>query len=583
MNGIVTNNAALAAVDDLGRTLPAFEEVGSLRKEKYVGMFYFLTLGSGHYKFYHEGLNGPINVTEILEKYPEAAKDPNHPAWGKEFDCHHWGESIFGYYGYDEWVMRRHVEMLALADIDFLVLDTTNLAIYPNTVLCIMKLVNEYTQKGYRVPKVAFYTNTCSGERAQTIYEMFYKQKIFPDSWFYLDGKPLLIGKKAECSAEVQAFFRIKESQWPNEPAKPDAFPWMEFVRPQRVFCNERGEKDVISVSPAQHPTAVMSDSVFLDAENWGRSYHHGRMEKAADAYKYGYNFQEQWDFALSEDPRIIFVTGWNEWLAYRYNYRWNENGGRVSSRVEADGGWKEMSQCDGFMLLDCATTEYSRDIEPMRGGFFDNYYMQLCQNVRRFKGTEAQPVSRESKTIRMDGDFSQWADVEIAHRGFVKDSLHRCARGYGINIYQNYTAVNNIHLLKAADDMENLYFYAECAADIKKTENYMMLYLDVGEKDVGVNGYSYRIRPDKTGESAWLEHYEGGAFRPQVTVQCRLAENKIMIALPKKAVGQTADKTELLFKWADSITCSDTVEDFYQNGDVAPYGRFGVRYKAEH
>ena len=99
----------------------------------------------------------------------------------------------------------------------------------------------------------------------------------------------------------------------------------------------------------------------------------------------------------------------------------------------------------------------------------------------------------------------------------------------------------------------------------------------------MGVNGYSYRIRPDKTGESACLEHYEEGAFRPQVTVQCRLAENKIMIALPKKAVGQTADKTELLFKWADNITCSDTVEDFYLNGDVAPYGRFGVRYKAEH
>ena len=55
------------------------------------------------------------------------------------------------------------------------------------------------------------------------------------------------------------------------------------------------------------------------------------------------------------------------------------------------------------------------------------------------------------------------------------------------------------------------------------------------------------------------------------------------MVALPKKAVGQAADQTELLFKWADNITCSDTVEDFYQNGDVAPYGRFGVRYKAEH
>ena len=74
MNNSIPNNAALAAVDDLGRILPTAQEVGPRRQGKYVGMFYFLTLGSGHYKFYHEGLNGPINVTEVLEKYPEAAK-----------------------------------------------------------------------------------------------------------------------------------------------------------------------------------------------------------------------------------------------------------------------------------------------------------------------------------------------------------------------------------------------------------------------------------------------------------------------------------------------------------------------------
>ena len=305
-------------------------------------------------------------------------------------------------------------------------------------------------------------------------------------------------------------------------------------------------------------------------------------MEPAQDAYKYGYNFQEQWDFALSEDPRIIFVTGWNEWLAYRYNYCWGKNGEKVTSRVTADGGWKAMDQYDGFILLDCATTEYSRDIEPMRGGFFDNDYMQLCQNIRRFKGVEAQPVSRTGKTIRMDGDFSQWEDVAVAHRGFVKDSLHRCARGYGLNIYQNYTAVNNIHLLKAVDDAENLYFYAECAAEIKPTGNYMMLYLNVGEEGAGINGYNYRVRPVAAGDSACLERYENGAFRQQGTVPCCLAGNRIMVALPKKAVGQTAGKTELLFKWADNITCNDTVEDFYQNGDTAPYGRFGVRYQSE-
>ena len=47
-----------------------------------------------------------------------------------------------------------------------------------------------------------------------------------------------------------------------------------------------------------------------------GRSFHDGHRAQKPDDYLYGYNFQEQWSRAFELDPEIVFVTGWNEWVA---------------------------------------------------------------------------------------------------------------------------------------------------------------------------------------------------------------------------------------------------------------------------
>ena len=43
--------------------------------------------------------------------------------------------------------------------------------------------------------------------------------------------------------------------------------------------------------------------------------------------------------------------------------------------------------------FVDLWSQEYSRDIEPMRGGHTDNYYYQLASWVRRFKGVRPPPA----------------------------------------------------------------------------------------------------------------------------------------------------------------------------------------------
>ena len=87
MNENYANLSNLAAVDHLGRKLPAYEDVGETKKDKIVGLFYYLWLG------YH-GTQGPFDITKILEKQPDAMYHPESPVWPdpSHTPMLHWGE-----------------------------------------------------------------------------------------------------------------------------------------------------------------------------------------------------------------------------------------------------------------------------------------------------------------------------------------------------------------------------------------------------------------------------------------------------------------------------------------------------------
>lgn len=44
-NIVYANNSNLTATDHLGRKLPGYDEVGGVKKDKIVGLFYYLWLG----------------------------------------------------------------------------------------------------------------------------------------------------------------------------------------------------------------------------------------------------------------------------------------------------------------------------------------------------------------------------------------------------------------------------------------------------------------------------------------------------------------------------------------------------------
>lgn len=555
----------ITAKDDLGRILADFEQCGE-RKDRLVGMFYFLWLGD------HGTVYKPYNVTKILQADPDAGYHTDSPMWGEEAVMHHWGESVFGYYySRDEWVMRRHVEMLTHADIDFLVFDTTNMEIYEHQAKMMLRILSEYRSAGFDTPKAMFYTNTESGKTVEDIYDRIYKSGEYSDSWFCLDGKPVIIAKEDECSPETRQFFNIKASQWPNEATKQGGWPWMDFERPQRVFNDLDGNPEIINVSVAQHPQERFGDSaLYGETRNCGRSFHNGAEDRSPDAYKHGYNFAEQFERAIETDPPIVFVTGWNEWIFGRWQ------------------GTEERP----IMFVDAANIEYSRDIEPMRGGYFDNYYLQLISFVRRYKGMEVPSEPADYKTIDINGAFDEFADT-ACYRDFPNGGTVRDCDGYDTH-YHDESGRNEIVECRVSHDEENLYFYAKTSNPITRYDHqstWMNLFLNIDGTDGGFYGYNYVVNEYQYTDNLTslskcvgeTKYKEPDAFEVIKAVDYRFEGNELAVCVPKEAVGiKVGEPFKLQFKWADSKTEIFKMEDFYTKGDCAPIGRLNYVFEGK-
>ena len=556
-----------AATDRLGRSLPMQPDVPAPRKDRYVGMFYFVCLDQ-------KGTDGPYDVEKILAQDPTAATDENHPLWGPiDGAAHHWGEPLFGYYfTRDEWVIRKHIEMLSYADVDFLVFDTTNRVIYYDSVVRIMGILSEYIREGFQVPRVAFMTNTKSGETVDEIYRRIYGENLYPETWFLWEGKPLIIGQKPECCSEAQAFFTFRRSQWPNEEQREGGFPWMEFIRPQRVYRDAEGVPEIVNVSLAQHPNCAHSDGAFFgETDAWGRSYHDGHMDTRYRAVDWGFNAQEQWDYAIKVDPKIIFVTGWNEWTAGRWSWnRSREMSYDVTNDFETVHYVRSPRPHIRHTFCDCCNEEYSRDIEPMKGGYFDNYYLQLIANVRRFKGVSPVPVD--------GGEGVKYVD-------FPFGNAHRHCRGFGKNVYTDKTGVNDIREMTVRREKGELVFTAKCAGAIVKEGNWMKLLIGIGENGrEGLCGFTFLANfgePEK--DRAMLAKWDGGAFQPVLSIGASFEGDTACLRVPVAALGLETDAPVCLrFKWADQLALDGTGEDLYLHGDTAPYGRLACVYRSK-
>jgi len=554
------------ATDALGRRPPTYAEVGPPRADRWVGIFYFLWHGA------HVG-GGPYDISKILRQDPQAMSKANSPLWGPVGAPHHWGEPLFGYYlGDDRWVLRKHAQMLADAGVDTLIFDTSNKLIYKHNYTALFDALTELRREGNRTPDVAFLTPFWDpASTVQELYDELYAKGLYADLWFRWEGKPLILANPAQVSPELRDFFTFRRPQpdYFQGPTEPDMWSWLE-VYPQHVFRNRRGEKEQMSVGVAQNAVKDANGlrlGTLSEPGALGRSYHGGAHAPAPDAALHGYNFAEQWERALAEDPRFVFVTGWNEWF-----------GGRHTEFL----GVKMPS-----MFVDTFNQENSRDIEPMKGGHGDNYYYQLVSYVRRFKGVRPLPAATPPKTINLDGDFSQWVAVGPEFRDDIGDTAHRDHPGFNtVTRYVNATGRNDFVALKVARDSDFIYFYARTAGAITShtDPNWMMLFINAdGNPATGWHGYDFVVnRQLKEASTAVVEGARTGwDWQAVGEAGLRMRGNELMLAIPRRVLGLAGGDAPLRmeFKWVDNLQTEDAIEEFTVNGDSAPNGRFNYLY----
>ena len=121
----------------------------------------------------------------------------------------------------------------------------------------------------------------------------------------------------------------------------------------------------------------------------------------------YGIYFQQRWDEAIKGDPQFLYLNDWNEWTAGKYQ----PAGGATTKFMRRDST---------YFFVDQYNAEFNRCLQPMKGGYTDNYYMQMAQNIRRYKGVRPIPEVIGLHPIKIDGEFADWAGVEVEYRDTV-------------------------------------------------------------------------------------------------------------------------------------------------------------------
>lgn len=577
-NKLINYSSNLPATDALGRSLPGYEEVGELKEDKFVGIFYW----TWHTQQSNNSVKA-FNASEILKKKPEAINDYYDPIWPprKEAGSFFWSEPLYGYYlDTDRWVLYKHAEMLADAGVDMVMFDCTNGSFtWKESYMALAEVFTEARKNGIKTPQIAFMMafgpTDGSYQAIKELYEDLYEPGLYQDLWFYWKGKPLIMAypdrftdvegdpEVSKLHQKIRAFFTFRPGQpvYNKGPMREDHWGWLEIF-PQHGFVEgETGKFEQVTVGVSQNWSKARGLTAMNAPGSFGRSYTdaNGHSEDP-DAVNYGLNFQEQWDRAIELDPEFIFITGWNEWIAGRYEE------------------WQHQHNA----FPDQYNQEHSRDIEPMKDGHGDNYYYQMAANIRKFKGVAKPPIFTQNKTISIDGKFVDWKTVSPEFKSHKGNTLERNSAGWGDLVYKNTSGRNDIVASKVTSDNDNLYFFVETANSLSPADDpaWMRLFIDTDRNSAtGWEGYDFVINRSSPGEKATIEKNTGGWDWIKVAeLDWKMSANKMEIAVPK-AVLKLNEDVNIEFKWSDNMQAGGEIMDFLLHGDVAPLGRFNYYY----
>ena len=622
--------------DALGRNLPPSSVVGPVKKDhrRVVGIFYI----TWHSDSAHKGTGGYAgDVSRILAADPKARLDAKHPLWTE--GTYHWGEPETGYFlSRDEYVIRKDMSMLTDAGVDVLIMDVTNAVRYWDEWETIFSVMEKMKAEGNQVPQFCFWAfNGPAITVVQDLYDKYYKAGKYKDLWFIWDGKPLLLYNGTPSSdangagvqnpnphydaaavtnatnphygdpdfteknykdytKEVKSFFTLRTMWWGYWEWAGKRFVGTEDnwsfgldmgdkrvakMTPEELISKHQGQNEEAAVTPGQHPSS-------LTGKSWTRetgepplneydlpepTYVPWLGKKVEHPEGYGIYFQQRWDEALQGDPQFLYINDWNEWAAGKY-------------QPEGGATTKFMRRDNPYFFVDQYNAEFNRCLQPMKGGYTDNYYMQMAENIRRYKGVRPIPENTGLHRIKIDGEFSDWAGVETEYRDTIGDTFHRDYDGYGGLHYTNNTGRNDIITSKVAVDRDTVYFYVETKDPLTPHTgtNWMLLLVDADQNpNTGWYGYDYlinlRVIDDKTTTiQRYAPNASGGSWVEVARLKYRYSGKALEMAVPRKLLGLKGDVFSFDFHWCDNpIDLKDPIS-LCTSGDSAPNRRFNYR-----
>jgi len=625
------------ASDALARKMPSFGEVGPVKtdKRRVVSIFYITWHTKDHYTNFKSPYSG--DVSRVLAKDPSARLDAKHPLWAE--GSYHWGEPEMGYFlSQDEYVIRKDMSMITDAGVDVLVMDVTNAVRYWDEWEVLFSTMQKMKAEGNKVPQFCFWAfNGPVITVVQDLYDRIYKNNRFNDLWFYWDNKPLLLyngnptrdangqGVKSpnphydpsaktdtsnphygnpdyteefykDYTKEVKNFFTQRTMWWGYYEWDGKRFigtedNWsfgydlgndkVKSMDPKDLVSLHNGQREEAAVTPAQHPSSLVGKS--WTRENGEPELNEydlpvstyvpwlGKTVKNPEGY--GIYFQDRWNEALKTDPDMIYINDWNEWTAGKYQ---PGNGGTTPF----------MRRNSPYFFVDQYNAEFNRCVQPMKDGYTDNYYMQMAQNIRHYKGIRPIPVQKGLNSIKIDGQFADWIKVVNEFRDTYGDTFHRNHKGYGGLLYTNKSGRNDIITSKVAIDKQNISIYVATVEKLTShtDNNWMLLLIDADNNpETGWYGYDFLINKSvKNENTTTLMRYDSAHHEnPWVEVAnlpFRCFGNEMEIAIPRKLLGLTGNKFTFDFKWSDNAADLNNPISLIINGDTAPNRRFNYR-----
>ena len=562
---IIITNYNETATDALGRTLPTSDEVGLPKKDKYVGLFYSLWTSE---------IQAPVDVSKVL------AQNPDDPDYGARAGFCFWSEPETGYHKADEvWQIKRDLNYFAMAGVDFLYFDMTNGFLYADAMKVFLDTCLEVRAGGQMTPYIVPWCFATDAKQSHgdigKFYEMFMTDEKYADLWFCWDGKPLALVKPTD-DGQFPILdddnFKDKLTFRKSWVGSGEMY-WVDggvFFGYSYGWVGDSTKAECIGIGTAGFSNFGSGRS----GDKSTRSYLNKFLETKTMGE--GITFEKTFNDVMQNNPEceVLLITRWNEWIAQNFTQ---------DKPKPTDTGY-----------VDEFNTEFSRDIEPMKGGFTDNYFYQMCSIIRRFKGVLPPDGNTGKQTVNIDGSFDQWKNIAPVFTDFEGDTLERDATDTTGKIhYVNKTGRNDIVESRMTADDGAIYFYARTASELTKpqdSKNWMLLFIDSdNDKSTGFEGYDYLVNYEVvSGKLTTLCEYKDNIWQEIGLVNYRAEGNELMIEIPRSYLGLTGGKFTVNFHWMDNVTDIYDLESWFMTGDSAPERRnnyqlsLDVKYDAD-